>query len=135
MKYGCDRLGNPIEQLLEAQKLRPKLYGSPLSFRQERRMDPDPEIPQQQGDGDEDQPQMGVSRAGINPRLPQLAEARLDAETFAVALADLGRGSTNPPGRKEQFLLPTCSFLAVVVSAVGHTHREGHLRLAVFHCV
>jgi len=117
MKFGCDRLGNPIEQLLEAQELKPKLHGLPVKFRQERRMDPDPEIPEQQGDGNKDQSQLGISRAGIDSRLPQLTEARFDAKTFAVQFADRGRCPADSPGREEQFLLPACPFLVVVVGS------------------
>src|SRR5919201_5721666 len=123
MKYGCDSLSYPIEQLFETQPLQPERHGRSASLRQQRGVNPYPQIAQEQGDGHEHQAQMRIARAGVNPCLPQLPETRFDAKTFAVAFADLRRTAVDPPGREQKFLLPPLARFAVAVAAVRDAHR------------
>ena len=88
MQYGCDCLGDPVEQLLKAQQLQLNQHCRATSFVQTRRVNPDPQVAQQQRHRNKHEPQMGVLRTRVDARLMQLAKARFDAKPFAVALAD-----------------------------------------------
>jgi hypothetical protein len=61
-------------------------------------VNPNPQISQQQRDRHEQQSQVRIACAGVNPRLPPLPIARLDAESFAVALPEQEKGSGKAPG-------------------------------------
>ena len=133
MKYGDDSLSDPIEKALEAQPVEAESLWVPSAVRQNLRVNPNPEISYDQGDGDKNQSQAGVSCTSVNPRLTHLPKARFDAKTFAVVLADLGRRTLHPPGTEEKFLLHVFSIFAVPVGAIGHTHRECYRAFAAFH--
>ena len=121
MEYGCHSLSNPVQELFEPQQLEPEGHRLAASFRQERRVNPHPQIAQEQRYGDKHQAQVRVSCTSVNPRLTHLPEARFDAKTFAVALADLRGSPAYTPGSEQEFLLPALSLFAVAVGAVGHT--------------
>src|SRR5277367_5353921 len=100
MEYGCDSLSDPVQELLETQQLEPEGHRLTASFRQERGVNPHPQIPQQQCYGHKHQTQVRVSCTRVNSRLTHLTEARFDAKTFAVALADLPGSPAYTPGGK-----------------------------------
>src|ERR1700731_2354409 len=131
MKYGYHGLSDPIQQLLEAQEFEPECHGRSAPFRQQGGVNPHPQVPQEQGYGYKYQPQVRIARASVNARLSQLAEARFDAKAFPVALADSGWSPPYPPGCEQQLLLSSFALLAVVIGAVGNTHRDRCFRFAV----
>ena len=130
MKFGGDRLSDPIQQTLEAQSFQAERLVVAATVRQDRRVDPYPEIAQDQRDGDEHEPQAGVSCAGVNPRLPQLPVARFDAEAFAVAFANFGRRAVDAPSGEQQFLRTSFHCLVVAVAPIGHTNPDARRLLA-----
>src|SRR5438105_10203926 len=107
MKYGKHRLGDPVQQALEAKSFEPERHAVASAICQNRRVDPHPQIPQDQGNSDEQQAQERLSRAGANPRLTELPVARLDAKALAIALADFGRRTVDSPGSEEQLAVAT----------------------------
>src|SRR5437899_4895205 len=131
MKYGDDSLSDPIEKAFEAQPVEAESLWVPSAVRQNLRVNPNPEISYDQGDGDKNQSQAGVSCTSVNPRLTHLPKARFDAKTFAVVLADLGRRTLHPPGTEEKFLLHVFSIFAVPMRAISHAHRDRHRSFAV----
>src|ERR671937_97132 len=126
MKFGDDNLRDPIQQAFETQPLQAERLPWAGTLRQDRGVNPHPEVAQNQRDGDKHQPQMGVPGAGIDSRLPELAETRLDTEAFAIAFADFGWRPMNAP-RSEQQLL-TSAFLGPVmpVAAISYINRKAN---------
>src|SRR5438093_2997135 len=135
MKYGDYGLSDPIEEAFETQPLETERQRRSLALRQVRRVNPYPQVSQDQAKGYKHQPQARVSRAGVNACLPQLAIARFDAKALAVALADLGRRTMHPPGSEEQLLLYPFFVFAIAVGAIGHADLERYLAFAVLQSV
>src|SRR5882724_10428182 len=131
MKYGDHGLSDPVQQTLEAQPFEAERHGWASAIRQQRGVDPHPQISQDQGYGHKHQPQVRAFDAGVNPRLPHLAVARFDAKPLAVALADFGRRTMHAPGTEQELLLDTFSVFAVAVGAIGHAYRDRYGALAV----
>src|SRR5438874_1819695 len=63
----------------------------PVPLAENTQMKPNPNIAQDQCDGDEQQPADRIARAGVNQALMQLAVAGLDAEPAAIVVADPAR--------------------------------------------
>jgi len=93
-------------------------------------VDPHPHIPQEQSYRHEQQSQVWLASAGINPGLTPLAVARFDPEPTPVHPPDLLWRPLHFPAPKEQLLLFAFAVLTVLVSPVSHTHRQAHLLFA-----
>src|SRR5450432_115160 len=118
MKYGGHGLDNPIQETFETQTFESQRHVGTATVGQDFGVQPRPEVAQNQGHRDEHQTQPGIPRAGVNPRLPQLTVARLDAKAFAITLAHLGRTAVYPPGGEQEFLVSALATLAVAITAI-----------------
>jgi len=78
-----------------------------------RLMNPYPNVPQDECQGDKEQSHVRIARAGVNPPLSPLAIARFDAEPLAMTFADVGGRAVNPPGSEEKFLTLLFAVFAV----------------------
>ena len=135
MKCGDDLVHDPVQHAFEAEDFQVQRRVVAISFGQACVVNPDPQVPQHQRQGDEEQSQVGILRACIDARLTHLAIARFDAEPSAIAIADLGRRTMHAPGREQQLLFHLLAILAVPVSAITHAHIHRDLFAAVLHRV
>ena len=82
-------------------------------------MDPHPEIAEDQGDGDEQEPQCWVTRGGFDPGFIKLAVAGLNSKAPTVGLINpSGAGGVDPPTGIDQGLAPMPSALPLPITAV-----------------
>ena len=70
---------DPVQHAFEAEAFEVERGVVSVAVGQEHVVEPDPQVAEHQRHRDEQQPQPGLARAGINPCLPQLAKARFDA--------------------------------------------------------
>jgi len=98
MEYGLHFADDPLEHTSEPETFEVKLEVVAGSFGEACLMNPDPDVAQYQSDRDKEQPQARTARAGVDAGLPHLAIAGFDAEAPAVALANLGGKTLDPPG-------------------------------------
>lgn len=64
-----------------------------------------------------------------------LAIACFNAESLAVALANLDRCATNTPGGKPKFLTAPLAVLTIAVTAIADADRHRHFVASLRHCV
>src|SRR5262249_36721184 len=95
----------PVQEPFETEALETRLHGLAAAVCPVRGVNPDPEIPGDEGQGYEDQAQVRIPRAGVDACLPPPPEAGFDAEPLAVAFADLDRSIRHAPRAEQQLLL------------------------------
>src|ERR1041385_917626 len=116
MHYRNHRLSDPVEQLFETQPFEAKRHRVTSAFCQASCVQPHPQVAKHEGHDHEYQTQVRVARTGVDARLMHLAKARFDAETLAVAFANLRRRAMDPPGGKEKFL--ELAFVVVAIAPI-----------------
>src|SRR5688572_14493662 len=93
----------PYQQAIQSQRVWTQVPRTATGLRQNFRMQPHPDIAQDQGDRNKQQPQRRLATTGANASLMQLTIGRLNAKTTPI-------GGTNPaprsipdtPGRVQQ---------------------------------
>ena len=98
-------MDDPIQHLFEPQSVQVQGEIVVGAVGQLRGVDPHPQVAQDQGDGDEQQPQSWIARAGIDSRVSQLAIARFDSEPLAIHFTNLGRRTLHAPSGEQQFFV------------------------------
>ena len=126
---------DPIQHALETQTFQVECQVVSATVGEASLVKPHPQVAENERDRNEQQAQARIASTGINPRLPHLAIACFDAESFAILLANLDRRTLHSPSGEQQFLSNTFFVFAVLVRAIVDAHRHRHLPTSVSHRV
>src|SRR3954467_12872312 len=128
-------MSQPVQHSLEAELFWLQCQFVVSSRGELRFVNPDPQVSQDQGHGEEHEAEMRFAGAGVDSGLAHLAIAGFDAEAFSITIANVSRTAADSPGGKEQLLLETFAVLAVLVGAISDADRDRHLPLSILHGV
>ena len=122
----------PQQHPPEPQQIQADLATAATRPGQHHLVQPDPDIPQDQGDPHVEQPQRRIACRGPNPGLMQLSIGRLDGEPLAIRLPDPVEGwRLKSPEGVDQVLLAMPTPLTTIVAAFDTDRDAGRPLLGI----